>query len=280
MFKTFVFLAFYKVFAANQTPTVETLVIEQQKVQRLVKYPAIISPTVQGKLTSEINGTVTRIVKNLGTKVKSNEPVFYIKNNQIGMNFHEYAVRSPVSGIISKLDIHVGKNVTVGESGGEVVDPTKYKFLSEAPAADTRKIQIGYIAEFEFEGQKIKAKVSALSPVVNPQTGTAQMELIPLLPTSTLTIGSVGKMSIFLPEEQHITIPPESLIKLNLKKFVRKLEKNDTVKMTEVETGDIVNGQQIITKGLNTKDEIVVKTSDFVKDGDKVVRSQPQSLTK
>ncbi|OQW50871.1 MAG: hypothetical protein A4S09_11130 [Proteobacteria bacterium SG_bin7] len=265
-------------FAAPQTPIVDTLVIQKQPIQRLIKYPASVVPVVQGKLTSEITGTVTRIVKGLGTKVHRGEVIFYLKNNQMEMNFNNYAVRAPVSGVVAKLDVHLGKILAAGESAGEVIDPNLFKFVAEAPAGDVKRLQLGYAANFESEALKVKTKVSALSPVVNPKTGTVQMELLPTEKVENPTMGAIGVLTVFLPIESHIAIPPESLVKLNLKKFVRKVDNGDLVRLSEVELGDLVNGQQIITKGLSEKDEIVVKTSEFVKDGDKIAR-QNKGLT-
>jgi multidrug efflux pump subunit AcrA (membrane-fusion protein) len=271
--------------APATTPTVDTLVIEKQAIQRLIKYPATLVPIVQGKLTSEITGTVTRIVRGLGTKVRRGEVIFYLKNNQMEMNFNNYAVRAPVSGIVAKLDVHLGKIVAVGESAGEVIDPNLYKFLVEAPATDVNRLKLGYEALFESETQNIKTKVSALSTVVNPRTGTIQMELLPIQKVENPTMGAVGRLTVYLPTEQQIIIPPEALVKLNLKKFVRKLDNQDTVRLTEVELGDLINGKHVVIKGLNPRDEIVLKSSEFVKDGDKVARqakpaSTPETITK
>ncbi len=278
MFKILAILVSFG-FAAQTTPTVDTLVIQKQKIQRLIKYPAVIIPVVQGKLTSEITGTVTRIVRGLGTKVRRGEVIFYMKNNQMEMNFNDYAVRAPVSGVVAKLDVHLGKTVSAGESSGEVIDPNLFKIIVEAPAGDVRRLQLGFEALFESEVQKIKTKVSALSTVVNPRTGTIQMELLPTEKIDRPTMGAVGKLTVYPPSEDHIIVPPQALVKLNLKKFVRKLDKQDTVHMTEVELGDLVNGQHIVTKGLVEKDEIVLKSSEFVKDGDKVARQAKPETT-
>lgn len=269
-------------FTATTTPIVDTLVIQKQPIQRLIKYPATVVPVVQGKLTSEITGTVTRIVKGLGAKVRRGEVVFYLKNNQMEMNFNNYAVRAPVSGVVAKLDVHLGKIVNQGESGGEVIDPNLYKFVAEAPAADVHRLQLGYEAQFDSEALKTKARVSALSPVVSPRTGTIQMELLPTEKIERPTMGAVGMLTVNLPTETHIAIPPQALVKLNLKKFVRKVDASDTVRLSEVELGDLVNGQQIVTKGLAEKEEIVIKSSEFVKEGDKVARQAktPTTVTK
>lgn len=278
MFRLLVFLS-QAVFAAPQTPIVDTVVIQKQSIQRLIKYPASVIPVVQGKLTSEITGTVTRIVKGLGAKVRRGEVIFYLKNNQMEMNFNNYAVRAPVSGVVAKLDVHLGKMMTAGESAGEVINPNLFKFVAEAPAADVKRLQIGFAANFDSESLKVKTKVSALSPVVNPRTGTVQMELLPLEKIENPTMGAIGVLTVFLPTEDHIAIPPEALVKLNLKKFVRKVDNGDLVRLSEIELGDLVNGQQIVTKGLNEKDEIVVKASEFVKDGDKVARQSKAPAT-
>ncbi len=258
--------------AADPTPIVDTVVISKEKVQRLIKYPAVITPIVQAKLTSEITGTVTRIVRGLGTKVRRGEVIFYLKNNQMEMNFNNYAVRAPVAGVVARLDVHLGKIVVAGESAGEVIEPQLFKFLVEAPAGDARRLQLGYEALFEAGNQQIKTKVSALSTVVNPRTGTIQMELLPTHKVDQPTMGAVGKLTVYLPSEDLIIVPPEALVKLNLKKFVRKIDQQDKIHLIEVELGDLVNGKHIVTKGLSEKDEIVLKSSEFIKEGDKVTR--------
>lgn len=279
MLRFVVFAAFFSLGAfvfpvfAEKIPQVTTLVIEKEEIQRVLKYPAVVSPIVEGKLISEISGSVTRLVKNLGEKVKKGETVFYVKNTQTALNYNEFAVRSPVTGVVTVLDVTVGKPLVSGQSAGEVVDLNKFRFLVEVPSKDLAKINLNLEANFESQGKVIPAKIAAISPVARASTGTSLVELIPLEKSPQLVFGTVGKATVKLPFEKQIAIPPDSLVKLNLKKFVQKLDKEDRVHLLEVQTGDLVQGKQLILSGLIPKDEIVIKSSDFLKEGDKVARA-------
>ncbi|MDZ4660468.1 MAG: HlyD family efflux transporter periplasmic adaptor subunit [Pseudomonadota bacterium] len=263
--------------AAEKIPQVTTLVITEENIQRVLKYPAVVAPVIEGKLISEISGSVTRIIKNIGQKVKKNDVVFYVKNTQAALNFNEFAVRSPVTGVVSVLEVTVGKSLVVGQSAGEVVDLSQFRWLVEVPAKDLQKINLNLEAQFESQGKTMRAKVVAISPVARAATGTSLVELAPLEKSLKLVFGTVGKATIMLPPEKLIAIPPDSLVKLNLKKFVQKLDAEDRIHLFEVQTGDLIQGRQLILSGLAPKDEIVVKSSDFLKDGDKIARAPKEN---
>ena len=274
MFKfAYAVLFFSTIAAAEKIPQVNTLVIAQEDIQRVLKYPAVVAPVIEGKLISEISGSVTRIVKTVGANVKKNETVFYVKNTQAALNFNEFAMRSPVNGVVTVLDLTVGKSLVAGQSAGEVVDLSQFRWLVEVPAKDLSKINLNLEAQFESQGKMMAARVVAISPVARLTTGTSLVELLPIGKTQKLVFGTVGKATIMLPTEKQIAIPPDSLVKLNLKKFVQKLDAEDRVHLLEVQTGDIIQGKQLILSGLVPKDEIVIKSSDFIKDGDKVARA-------
>lgn len=250
---------------------VETASVDLKPIQPILKYPSQVEPLVHGRLTSEIEGIVTRIEKPLGHEVKAQQAVFYIKNSQVGLQFKEYAVRSPVRGQVSDLQVTLGQYVKPGEVLGTVTDPTQMKLTVEIPAEDLKRVHSGLKATFLFERQVLRAELVGLSPFVNPRTGTARAELKILDTNFRLPPGAVGQLQLFLDERPLILVPGNAIIAFGKRQVVRTVVE-DKIKFADVEVGAWIDNQRAILNGLKPGDEIVTRTMDFLKEGDKIER--------
>ena len=104
---------------------------------------------------------------------------------------YEYApmvVTSPVSGVVSRVDVTEGSRVARGDKLVLVTEPSQVRVVVEIPAQDVRSIERGQIADLSLPGHivdpaageskdNVQLKVKGLSPFVDPQTGTASCEL-------------------------------------------------------------------------------------------------------
>ncbi len=254
---------------------VQSLVISDSELRIPFRYPGLVKSQVTGKLISETQGIVTKIRKGLGDPVKKGEVIFYVKNYQVGLNFKAYGVRAPVSGVIGQLDVEVGKALKPGQILGEVTRPDLLKVIVEIPANDLSQIQKDFHSDFKTEEKNIPLFIKGISPTINSNTGTAQAELRlkDNKDSKYLRSGLIGDVNIISGPQKIITLPPRAIIAIGSKFFVRVIEKNDTVKVKEVKIGRLLGKQQVILGGLTPEDEIVVKSMDHLKDGDKIKRS-------
>ncbi len=263
---------------ADPLVKVQTYKIEKVNLSGELKFPATVTPLAQGKLTSEVSGIITTVRKTLGAKVGAHEAVFFVRQNQVGMEYNDYAVRSPIAGVLSQLDYSVGQFLQAGTIAGEVIDPDRMKVTLEAPAQDIIKMKVGLKADFSFDSVQVPLKITGLSPVANPTTGTSLVELEPVQKaTKSLRAGSVGRTTVYLPPHNGFAVPARAIMTLGPDTFVRVVDKDDHVHFVKVGVGPLVREMQVIQSGLNLNDEVIVKASGHIKEGDQVVRSDDKA---
>lgn len=255
---------------------VETALIKIEELKPQAKYPAEVSSAVQGKIISEVSGTITQMTKKLGEKVRRGESILYIRQSQYGMNFNPYAVRAPASGVLTRLPLALGDHVHAAQSIGEITDPKQILLQIEVPASDLPNIEPGLSAEFLNDGEVYQAKVKAVSPAVDSTTGTARTELeVVSANRDQLRVGTVGQLVLQMKPLAVITVPPKAIVTIDSKFYLRQIDQKNTVKLVPVKVGKLMGDKQIVTSGIEIGSEIVVKSSDYLKDGDVVKRNNP-----
>lgn len=251
---------------------VDAMVMKKQRIQPELKLPGVVEPLIEGRLTSEIRGIITRIEKRLGDKVSQNDVVMFVKNTQVGQSFREYAVRSPVNGTITRLPVVRGSFIEPNEDLGTVIDTKSLKIVGQVPAVHLASLERGQEAKFKLGREVINAKIFGVARQVEAQTGTARVELTPNIQDGQLVAGSVGELTILMKELKTLAIPLSAKLEIGESVYVRKIV-NDKIIVTPVELGRMIGQQRVILSGLSEGDEIVTRSTDYLKDGDGIKRT-------
>jgi multidrug efflux pump subunit AcrA (membrane-fusion protein) len=136
-------------------------------------------------------------------------------------------------------------------------------------------LKTGLVGTFRPVGRDdvFKVKISGISPYIDPATGTAtvELDLLPLgLEKSTvLPPGLMGKAEFKVRERNGIQVPEVAVIFKGKESFVRKLD-GDTVKLAPVTLGSLKKGLYEILGGLEPGSTIVLHSSQYIGNGQKV----------
>lgn len=256
----------------------ETLKTSLEELRPKASYPCEVASSVKAKLVSEVSGTVTRIVKAIGQKVNRGEVVFFVQQSQFGLNYNQYGVRAPSSGILSRLPISLGELVQAGVPAGEITDSNQLRLLVQVPAVDLNSLKVSSEGTLSILGKTHSVYVSAIAPSVDSITGTAQVELklkgkeLTEKSAQTLPIGAVGSVEINLIPLNVVSVPPRAVVVIDSKSYLRVVEKGNKVKLKSVVLGDVIGDKQVILTGIEPNSEIVVSSSEYLNDGDEIVR--------
>lgn len=255
-----------------QGTLVETIVIEEKALKAKLVVPATVEPLVQGRLTAEIAGTVTRVNRRLGETVKRGEAVFFIKSLEVGIEFREYAVRSLVDGEVTELNIQVGSYVSPGQIMGHVTNSDSLLIKAEVPASHTARLRRGLKALFNIEGLELAAEIRGVARHIKENTGTASVELMPVEKSPSIISGTVGRLTIFLDEVVAKAIPIAAKFEIADKEYVRTIDANDKVVFKEVVLGEMIGQERVVNQGLEVGDEVIIRSADHLREGDPIRR--------
>lgn len=201
-------------------------------------------------------------------------------------------VKSPSSGVVGTLPFKVGALVssagqaltTVSNNSSmevyfsmtekDILDMTKNSGSAQAAVASmpTVKLQLADGTIYNHPG-----KVTKMSGVIDPSTGSAQ--LIAVFPNPERLLKSGGSGSIVVPHENSsaIVIPQACFSEVQDKKFMYLVDKDNKVKFTEIKVAPQNDGiNYVVTEGLNIGDRYVTNGITKLTDGQTIVPITPE----
>lgn len=253
----------------------QTVVVRTAKrieVSHQLTYPAVVEARVQAVVLAEIDGVIRKIHHTLGQKVRARQSLFTIQQTDPIFQFAPAAIVTPVTGVVSEMDVTEGTLVSKGQKLASVTDPGNLKLTVEVPAQDLPLIQSGSSADFESPALAgpITVKLIGISPSVDAATGTATGELSPArADTEKLRPGMIGKITLKADSHKGFLIPEDAVIQTQDKTYLRVVEAG-IAKKIPVTLGFRSRGSVEITAGLSEGMQVVERSSGFVADGDKV----------
>ena len=202
-------------------------------------------------------------------------------------------VKSPSSGVIGNLPYKVGAMVssastpaltTVSNNSAmevyfsmtekDILDMTKTSGTAQAAisAMPTVKLQLADGTIYNHPG-----KVTKMSGVIDPATGSAQLIAVFQNPERLLKSGGSGSIIVPHDNSSAIVIPQACVSEVQDKKFVYTVTKDNKVKYTEIMVAPQNDGNNyVVTQGLNVGDRYVTNGITKLTDGQEIVPITPQ----
>ncbi len=193
-------------------------------------------------------------------------------------------VKSPVAGLIGSLPYKVGSMVSSGSTPAlttvsdnssmevyfsmtekDILDMAKTSGTAQAAIASmpTVTLQLADGTTYNHPG-----KVTKMSGVLDPATGSAQLIAVFQNPERLLKSGGSG--SIIVPHDNvaSIVVPQSCVMEIQDKKFMYTVGKDNKVKYTEIKVAPQNDGNNyVVTEGLNVGDRYVTNGITKLTDG-------------
>ncbi len=266
--------------AANETapeakaPVVMTETAQVVEIADAITYPARVTTKVKATVFAPAEGIITKIHAPLGAQIRAGATLMAIKNTDPLYEYVPIAVETPVTGVVSALEVTPGSKVARGQALATVIDPKQTGLVVEVPAADLPSFVKGLKGQFSFamagEQKPMETEVSGISPLVDPLTGTATAELVfgkaaPIVPP-----GAIGKVLFAINKRQGIQVPEQAIVYRGKDTLVRVVAEGKA-KMVPVQVAATRKGLTEVISGLLAGSAVIVRASGFVADGQAVV---------
>ena len=195
-------------------------------------------------------------------------------------------VNSPTNGVVGSLPFKTGTIVSpeMGQPLTTISDNSTMAVYFSFSEKELQKLIIEYGSMSEFinkmppvqlvlsSGDKYpeSGKITAISGVLNTETGSAQAKVLFPNENGLLLSGGVGNIIIPHIFEDAISIPQGAVYELQDKKFVYKVV-DGKAQSTQIEVYPVSDGKTYtVTAGLDTGDVIITVGVGMIKDGDEV----------
>lgn len=216
----------------------------------------------------ETIGRIMRVLVKEGSYVNKDANIMAMRNETVGFEYEEGFIKSPINGNVGKIMVDVGSMVSPQASVALIVD--YYRVKIEFHVAEvkmgcvTRNQRVGIVVD--GINQDFTARVSEISPVIDPMTRTAAVKAVTLNSKKLLKPGMTARVQINLGEKTDaLRIPSDALLDSYL--FVVT---DSTAERRDVKLGLIGDNYVEILEGLAEGDNVIVVGQQRLAGGEKV----------
>ncbi|ATW26596.1 efflux RND transporter periplasmic adaptor subunit [Candidatus Formimonas warabiya] len=179
-------------------------------------------------------------------------------------------LKAPFSGIIAEVMQQAGQTVSPGTPVMKIVDLSKVKIVLDVPNDLISQYHVGQTAAVTSDGGKQEqGKVTAISPVTDPQTGKYRVEITLSNGTGLWRGGMVAQVEVPRTLSTGIILPLSCVGVNQDQQYVLAIE-NGVAKRHVVEVGQIIGDSIEILSGIKPNDRVISSGIAYIGDGEAV----------
>ena len=212
--------------------------------------------------------------------------------SSIAANVGYGTIKSPVNGVVGSLPYREGSLVsTTSQQPLTTVSDSKimraYFTMNEKQLLDftrnfegqtlheklknTPEVTLLLVDGSEYE---IKGKLTAVSGLVDPKTGTTEFRAEFPNPNAVLRSGSSGVVRLPIQKQEAILVPQNAVMDMQGKKLIYVVDKENKVATRVIETSNNTQKEYIVKSGLEPGEVIVTAGATKLKDGQQIAPQQ------
>jgi HlyD family secretion protein len=193
--------------------------------------------------------------------------------DELRINLANTVITSPVNGFVSKRNVDPGAFVSQNAPVADVVDITRVRLVANIVEKDLKELETGNDAGVEvdaFPGEMFRGRIARVSPVLDPATRTAPIEIEIPNPDFRLKPGMYARVGITTDAQKDaLVLPSTAVVDLGGRRGVFQLQ-NDTAVFRTVQVGSEQGSLVEILGGLNEGDQVISTGAGSLRDGDRV----------
>ena len=259
----------------------DVFVVKQETVQlRDLKHQLLMSGSVkaweEATLYPRVNGKLLRNVLREGDAVKKNQTVSLIERDEVGAIYEPVVVPSTITGVVGRVYLDPGANVTVSTPVALVVNQEKVRVAVDIPERYIGEIYKGQPATLRVDalpGKEFEAKLTIISPVVDSTSRAVAVEFYADNTKGLLKSGMFAKVDITLSEKTNaVSVSKQSVYtdeETNETYVFVPSADGKTAVRRNVKTGFINSNHLEVSEGLSAGEQVLTFTYGL-KDGSKI----------
>lgn len=267
----------------KQTPVVfniSDVKLEKQNVPHVLSVQGILEGDPQVKVYPQVPGKFAKNNVVEGQMVNKGDIISYIDRDIVGATFELAPVKSPISGMVTKLYyIDRGDSVSPEKPVAEVANQDDIKVVFNLGQDDLLKVHKGQTAQVYYVNDsaiEVTATVASVPPVVDKDIMAGTVVVKAPNKGRTLKIGMSVNVDI-LTEEKENFIVPEKAVLLGEDGAYVYVNKNGKASQVKITTGYRINDMIEIEGPFVAGDAVVTDGNFRLFDGASVDDSPPAS---
>lgn len=230
-----------------------------------------VEPASSVDVYPDTSGEIANLRVRVGEAVSRDEVVAEVDRSRPGQQFEPSPVRAPIAGTVTQRYVDVG--TTVGPSVPVVqlsrTDELEIRTeVAERFISLVREGQDAVVFLEAYPGERFAARVTELSPVVDPATRTMGVTLRFVRRDPRIKAGMFGDIRLITEVRTGIVkVPSDAVVRRFDTPYLFVVTGDGTVEQREVELGISIGEQVEITSGVEADERIVIQGQSLLDDG-------------
>ncbi len=218
----------------------------------------------------KVSGKIIQKTKEEGDLINKDEPLAYIDRDETGLKFEKAPVESPINGRVGRLYVDVGQNVNPLTPAALIVDMDKVKITLDIPEKYLPEVSLNqnaHVLTDAYPQEEFTGVVTKISPVLDPATRTAPLEITIDNPKHQLCSGMFAKAELIIGEHKNTAvILKEAIIGKGQDTYVFTVENKKAV-LKKIKIGMHQNSYYEALEGVKENDLVVIMGQQKLRDG-------------
>lgn len=192
-----------------------------------------------------------------------------VSRNQVLSTMKDANVTTPLSGVVSSLDVKVGQLVSNAGPAATIVDNSKVFIEINVSESIVNKLsknqQVGVKIPAAFDGE-VSSTIDYISPTADVGNKLYTLKVYTDNSSNKIKPGMTGEVNLNTDEVKDvIAVPRDVILKENGKSYVYIVDNNKAIRK-DVVLGEDFDDYIVINSGLKLGDKIVIKGHHYLND--------------
>jgi multidrug efflux pump subunit AcrA (membrane-fusion protein) len=194
--------------------------------------------------------------------------------DELNINLANTNIVSPVNGYVSKRAVDPGAFVSQNAPVVDVVDISTVRLVANVVEKDLKELQTGNATRVSvdaFPGEAFMGRIARVSPVLDPATRTAPIEIEIPNPAGRLKPGMYARVSVTTStRKEALVVPATAIVDLGGRRGVFT-PLNETAVFRALDVGTEQSNIVEVLGGLEEGATVITTGSSALRDGDRIV---------
>ena len=194
-------------------------------------------------------------------------------HRELQIRHEQMSITAPMSGFVGRRWVDRGALVNSNTPIVTIVNLATLKLVAAVPEREVTKVETGasgIVYVDSMPGETFAGQVARISPLLDPQTRTAQVEVVVPNPDSRLRAEMFARVELSLGSNREaLRVPRQALVVRGRDEGVFVL-RDDVAHFTKIDTGLSEDDWIEVTAGLQPGDTVATMGANLLKDGDPV----------
>ncbi len=250
------------------------------EIEKTLKYTGSLETEDEVEVIPKISGRLIAVKVEEGDVVRKGQTLAIIDPEITGQRFEPFAVTAPIAGKVAHVYLDPGAFVMQGQPILRIIDDRIVKVRIGILERDYNLVKEGMTARVRLDalpGKVFSAKITNLSPVVDPRTGMASAEIKLDNKDGKLKAGMFARVEVIADIHRNAVLMPTAA---TLSEIVPARDstvvttvyvvEGDEARARTVRLGLRSRGYFEVLEGLKPGEQVVVLGQNLLRDGTKV----------